>query len=120
MKKLMEPVSRLDVIKAFTFMNYPNNVRVIRVDDKNWSEDNSKQLDFMLKKAVGFQKFIDNSRVSAHDRDITVYPSGYYVCTYDEVLDRCEYSIKIEYPVNTFKGQTIEKVYLYYIGQDNH
>ena len=42
MKKLMEPVSRLDVIKAFTFMNYPNNVRVIRVDDKNWSEDNSK------------------------------------------------------------------------------
>ena len=40
--------------------------------------------------------------------------------TYDEALDRCEYSIKIEYPVNTFKGQTIEKVYLYYIGQDNH
>ena len=31
MEKLIDPVSRLDVIKAFTFMNYPNNVRVIRV-----------------------------------------------------------------------------------------
>ena len=78
-------------------------------------------MDSILKKAVGFQKYIDNSLFfSAHDRDITVYPSGYYVCTYDEALDKCEYSIKIEYPVNTVKGQTIERVYLYYIGQDNH
>ena len=47
---------------------------------------------------------------------IEVFPSGYYVCTFGEILVCCEYSIKVTYQL---RGIT-ETAYLYYIGQDKY
>ena len=49
MEKLMEPVSRLDVIKAFTLMDDPRDLKVIHIRNNKWSEDNSGQIDVITR-----------------------------------------------------------------------
>ena len=116
MEKLMEPVSRLDVIKAFTLMQNPQDLRVIHIRDNKWSADNSGQIAILIKgvTSTDIQK-VGNYKIASRER-IEVFPSGYYVCTYGEKLDLCEYSIEVIYRL---QGIT-EVAYLYYIGQDNH
>lgn len=121
MEKLMEPVSRLDVIKAFTLMDDPRDLKVIHIRDSRWSEDNSGQIDVITRSVAvrGLSRSkIDSVEICKIDsRDgIKVFPSGYYVCIFGEVLACCEYSIKVTYKL---RGITAT-AYLYYIGQDNH
>lgn len=113
MEKLMEPVSRLDVIKAFTLMDGTRDLKVIHIRDNKWSEDNSGQIDVITKSVVG--RIIEKCKIDSRE-GIKVFPSGYYVCTFGEVLDCCEYSIKVTYQL---RGITAT-AYLYYIGQNNH
>ena len=40
MEKLMEPVSRLDVINAFAFIDNPRDLKVIHIRNNRRSEDN--------------------------------------------------------------------------------
>lgn len=113
METLMDVVSRLDIIKAFTLMDNPRDLKVIHIRDNQWSEDNSKQVDVILRSVVG--RIIGRYEIAFREI-IKVISSGYYVCTYGEVLDCCVYSIKV-----TYQLQSITKTaYLYYIGQDNH
>ena len=113
MEKLMEPVSRLDVIKAFTLMDNPRDLKVIHIRDNKWSKDNSSQIDIIVRSVVG--RIIGRYKIASRE-GIEVFPSGYYVCTYGEVLACCEYSIKVTYQQH---GVT-DTAYLYYIGQDKH
>ena len=121
MEKLMEPVSRLDVIKAFTLMDDPSDLKVIHIRDDRWSEDNSGQTDVITRSvaARGLSRSkTDPAEICKIDsrEGIKVFPSGYYVCTFGEVLACCEYSVKVTYRL---RGITAT-AYLYYIGQDNH
>ena len=110
MEKLMEPVSRLDVIRAFTLMDNPRDLKVIHIRNNKWSDDNSKQIDVIVQSVVGHI----TGRYKIDSREgIEVFPSGYYVCTNEE-LAGCEYSIEVEYQVQ----RVIKLAYLYYIGQD--
>ena len=113
MEKLMEPVSRIDVIKAFTLMDNPRDLKVIHICDNKWSKDNSSQIDIIVRSVVG--RIIGRYKIASRE-GIEVFPSGYYVCTYGEVLACCEYSIKVTYQQH---GVT-DTAYLYYIGQDKH
>ena len=113
MEKLMEPVSRIDVIKAFTLMDNPRDLKVIHIRDNKWSKDNSSQIDIIVRSVVG--RIIGRYKIVSRE-GIEVFPSGYYVCTYGEVLACCEYSIKVTYQQ---RGVT-DTAYLYYIGQDKH
>ena len=113
MEKLMEPVSRIDVIKAFTLMDNPRDLKVIHIRDNKWSKDNSSQIDIIVRSVVG--RIIGRYKIASRE-GIEVFPSGYYVCTYGEVLACCEYSIKVTYQQH---GVT-DTAYLYYIGQDKH
>lgn len=113
MKKLMEPVSRLDVIKAFMFMCDPHNIKVIHIPDDQWSKDNSSQID-IITKSVTFCR-VKTCKIDSRE-GLKVFPSGYYVCAYHEKLNYCEYSIKVIYQLH---GVT-NTAYLYYIGQDVH
>lgn len=110
-KTLMDVVSRLDIIKAFTLMNNPRDLKVIHIRDNQWSEDNSKQVDVIIRSVVG--RIIGRYMIAFREI-IKVIPSGYYVCSYNQVLDCCEYSIRVEY---ILRGIT-KTAYLYYIGQD--
>ena len=121
MEKLMEPVSRLDVIKAFTLMDDPRDLKVIHIRNNRWSEDNSGQIDVITRSVAvrGLSRSkIDSVEICKIDsrEGIKVFPSGYYVCTFCEGLAGCKYSIKVIYQL---RGIT-ETAYLYYIGQDNH
>ena len=109
----MEPVSRIDVIKAFTLMDNPRDLKVIHIRDNKWSKDNSSQIDIIVRSVVG--RIIGRYKIASRE-GIEVFPSGYYVCTYGEVLACCEYSIKVTYQQH---GVT-DTAYLYYIGQDKH
>ena len=113
MEKLMEPVSRIDVIKAFTLMDNPRDLKVIHIRDNKWSKDNSSQIDIIVRSVVG--RIIGRYKIASRE-GIEVFPSGYYVCTYGEVLACCEYSIKVTYQQH---GVT-DTAYLYYIGQNKH
>ena len=121
MEKLMEPVSRLDVIKAFTLMENPRDLKVIHIRNNRWSEDNSGQIDVITRSVAtrGITRCkidsIEKCKIASRE-GIEVFPSGYYVCTYGEVLACCEYSIKVTYQQH---GVT-DTAYLYYIGQDKH
>lgn len=121
MEKLMEPVSRFYVIKSFILMKNPHDLKVIHIRDKNWSEDNSSQIDIITRGVAvrGLSRSeIDSVEICKIDsrEGIKVFPSGYYVCTFGEVLVCCEYSIKVTYQLH---GIT-ETAYLYYIGQENY
>ena len=111
MEKLMQPVSRFYVIKSFIFMKNPRDLKVIHIRDNQWSDDNSKQVDVIIRSVVG--RIIGRYMIAFREI-IKVIPSGYYVCSYNEVLDCCEYSIRVEY---ILRGIT-KTAYLYYIGQD--
>ena len=117
MEKLMEPVSRLDVIKAFTLMDNSRDLKVIHIRNNKWSEDNSKQIEVIVKSVVG--RIIGRYKIASRE-GIEVFPSGYYVCSYNNVLDGCEYSIKVEYKLKYRLRGVTETVYLYYIGQDKY
>ena len=108
----MEPVSRFDVIKAFTLMDSPRDLKVIHIRNDKWPEDNSKQVEVIVKSVVG--RIIGRYKIASRER-IEVFPSGYYVCT-DEELAGCEYLIEVIYQLH---GIT-ETAYLYYIGQDKY
>ena len=129
MEKLMEPVSRLDVIKAFTLMDDPRDLKVIHIRNNKWSEDNSGQIGVITRSVavrVLSRSKIDSVEICKIDsveickidsrEGIKVFPSGYYVCTFGEVLAGCEYSIKVTYQL---RGITAT-AYLYYIGQDKY
>ena len=121
MEKLMEPVSRFYVIKSFIFMKNPRDLKVIHIRDKNWSEDNSGQIDVITRgvavRGLSRSKIDSIEKCKIDSREgIEVFPSGYYVCTFGEVLVCCEYSIKVTYQL---RGIT-ETAYLYYIGQDKY
>ena len=121
MEKLMELVSRLDIIKAFTLMDDSRDLKVIHIRNNRWSEDNSGQIDVITRgvavRGLSRSKIDSIEKCKIDSREgIKVFPSGYYVCTFGEVLACCEYSIKVTYQL---RGIT-ETAYLYYIGQDNH
>ena len=121
MEKLMEPVSRLDVIKAFTLMDDPRDLKVIHIRNNKWPELSSGQIDVITRSVAvrGLSRSkIDSVEICKIDsrEGIKVFPSGYYVCTFGEVLACCEYSIKVTYQL---RGITAT-VYLYYIGQDKY
>lgn len=112
MEKLMESVSRIDVMKSYASVCYEDNVgNIMQISGENWSDDNSKQLNYILENAVG-QDYMGSAKITVPE-DVTVFPSGYYACVFNEELYLCEYSIKIEY--ETENG--IEVTYLYYLGQ---
>lgn len=119
METLMDVVSRLDIIKAFTLMDNPRDLKVIHIRDNQWSEDNSGQIDVITRgvavRGLSRSKIdsIEKCKIDSRER-IKVFPSGYYVCTFGEVLVCCEYSIKVKY---ILRGIT-KTAYLYYIGQD--
>lgn len=110
-KTLMDVVSRLDIIKAFTLIDNSRDLKVIHIRGNQWSEDNSKQVDVIIKSVVG--RIIGRYMIAFREI-IKVIPSGYYVCSYNQVLDCCEYSVKVTYQL---RGIT-KTAYLYYIGQD--
>ena len=117
MEKLMESVSRLDVIKAITLMDNPRNLKVIHIRNNKWSDDNSKQIEVIVKSVVG--RIIGRYKIASRE-GIEVFPPGYYVCTFNEVLDGCEYSIEVEYQLKYRLQGITETAYLYYIGQDKY
>ena len=122
MEKLMEPVSRLDVIKACTLTDDHSDLKVIHIRNNRWFEDNSGQIDVITRSAAvrGLSRSkIDSREICKIDsrEGIKVFPSGYYVCTFVEVLACREYSTKVTYQL--LRGITAT-AYLYYIDQNNH
>ena len=115
MKKLMEPVSRLDVIKAFSLMINPFDLEVIHIRDNKYSKDNSSQIEVIVKSVVG--RITGRYEIVSRE-GIEVFPSGYYVCSYNEALIGCKYSIKVTYQLRA--RNILKAAYLYYIGQDVH
>ena len=121
MEKLMEPVSRLDVIKAFTLMDNPRDLKVFYIHKNKCTEDNVGQIDAITRSIAvrGLSRCkiypIEKCKIYSEE-EIKVFPSGYYVCAFGETLACCEYSIKVIYQL---RGIT-ETAYLYYIGQDKY
>lgn len=121
MEKLMEPVSRINVIKAFTLMDNPRDLKVFNIRKSECTEDNVGQIDVITRSVAvrGLSRCkilpIEKCKIYSEEK-IKVFPSGYYVCAFGETLACCEYSIIVVYQLH---GIT-ETAYLYYIGQDEY
>ena len=110
----MKVVSRIKVMESYASVFYENVGQIMQISKENYSDDNSKQLNYILKNVVELeQNYMNSVNVVVPEGD-AVFPHGYYAYTNNEELWSCAYSIKIEY--NTELGA--EVMYLYYLGQD--